>query len=287
MMANLSKIFSSEKLVDGKVLNLLGIQVFRTLLARAIYSFKSLFHHVAHKDETNKLRQEGVLVIPDFMSAEKFEELQRHCFEIIDSHKPDVEKELHGSNHTEYWSISSDSPKTAILAELIGKHTCVLGILKDAELREFHPLDFWAIERLTQGSSSHEHDPETDLHSDTFFVTHKAWLYLSDADERNGYLKYVKRSNRLFIEQLISVYKHALVRWPLSRRIDEKELACLERRGMNEVSLKCRRNTLVISNTCGYHRRTAGIPGETRLAIFFMLRANPFALSGPSKPVRP
>lgn len=286
-MANLSKIFSSEKLVDGKVLNLLGIQVFRTLLARAIYSGRYLFHRVEYKYESDKLRQDGVLVIPDFMSAEKFEELRRRCVEIIESQKPDVDKETHGSNHTEYWSISPDSPTTATLAELISKHTCVLGILKDAELREFHPLDFCAIEKLSQGSSSHEHDPETDLHSDTFFVTHKAWLYLSDADEKNGYLKYVKRSNRLFMKQLVSVYKHGLVQRPRSRRIDERELACLERRGMKEVSLKCQRNTLVISNTCGYHRRTAGIPGENRLAIFFMLRANPFALSGPSKPVRP
>jgi len=167
------------------------------------------------------------------------------------------------------------------------ERTCILELLKDAELREFHPLDFCAIEKLTQGSLSDENDPETDLHSDTFFVTHKAWLYLSEADETNGYLKYVKRSNHLFLEQLISVYKHGLVQWPRSRRIDDRELAFLKQSGMKEVSLKCQRNTLVISNTCGYHRRTKGIPGKDRLAIFFMLRANPFALSGPCKPVRP
>jgi len=286
-LTKLSRILSAEKLVDGRILNMLGVQVFRTLMARAIYAGRSLFHRVEHKDDIAKLRQDGVLAIPNFMSEEKFEELRSRCLEIIDSQKPDVEKEMHGPNHTKYWSISLDNPSTAGLAELITNHTYILGLLKDAELREFHPLDFCAIEKLTQGSSSHEHDPETDLHSDTFFVTHKAWLYLSDADEKSGYLKYVRRSNHLFLEQLVSIYKHSLVQWPRSRRIDEKERTYLERKGMKEVGVKCRRNTLVISNTSGYHRRTMGIPGENRLAVFFMLRANPFGFSGPNRPVRP
>lgn len=287
MITTLSQFFSMEKLVSGRVVNLLGVQVLRTLIARLIHIIRRRLWRTKHHQEARTLEKAGILEIQNFMPESEFEDLKRRCLELIASTTPDVEKEMHGSNHSEYWSISPDDPTTADLAELISANSLAFELLEDAELRGFSHFDFCAIEKLTQGNANNAGDPESDLHSDTFFSTHKAWLYLSGANERNGYIQYVVGSHRMSIQQLISVYKHSLVQWPRSRRIDDQELAFIERKGMKKKSFVCPQNTFVLSNTCGYHKRTTGTPGESRLAIFFMLRANPFRFASPTEPVRP
>jgi hypothetical protein len=40
----------------------------------------------------------------------------------------------------------------------------------------------------------------------------------------------------------------------------------------------CRRNTLVLANTCGYHARSVGEPGASRRSLHKEYRYNPFKL---------
>ena len=58
-----------------------------------------------------------------------------------------------------------------------------------------------------------------------------------------------------------------------SRRVDRDEL---DRRGQRETVFLVPANTLVVANTCGYHRRTRGNPGETRTGVHMSHRRNPF-----------
>jgi hypothetical protein len=128
------------------------------------------------------------------------------------------------------------------------------------------------LERVVYGDGE-LHDPETDLHVDTFFSTHKLWLYLDDVTEERAPLVYVPGSHKLSVHKLHQEYVESRRENSGSRRIDEEEL---ERRGLAPRTMTCPANTLVVVNTCGYHRRSIGQPGWTRRALHMSFRFNPF-----------
>jgi hypothetical protein len=151
-------------------------------------------------------------------------------------------------------------------------------ILRAAEKRPLYDLwKYGQMEILTQGPSGQLADPESELHSDVWFTTHKVWLYVDDVGMEHGPLAYVKGSHRLSAVQLSYLYGESWKRdrnANPSRRISSSEA---DRVGAKESVVTCAKNTLVIVNTCGYHRRLAGHVGSKRHAVHLFLRANPFA----------
>jgi len=90
----------------------------------------------------------------------------------------------------------------------------------------------------------------------------------------------VKRSHRLTRARLAFVDRDSWKRDPAadqSRRISADEQ---RRHDLQETIVTCPKNTLVVVNTCGYHRRLPGQPGQERRALHLSLRANPFAPHG-------
>ncbi len=169
-----------------------------------------------------------------------------------------------------------ESPVAAAVPEFF-ENARLSAILEAAERRPgCFGRAYQAIERLEQGCSE-EHDRETDLHSDIFFTMHKAWLYLSEVTVDSPPLVYVKGSHRLSPTALAAIYRESCTSNVGSRRVDAQEL---DRLNMKETTLTCPANTLVIANTCGYHRRLRGKPGERRFALHVAVRdANPFRWS--------
>jgi len=103
------------------------------------------------------------------------------------------------------------------------------------------------------------------LHADTHYPTFKAWYYLSDVDEANGAFVYVKRSHRMTVDRLRYEYDAAVrvarskadgswLRLPYGH-IRSVPAGYFERLGLHEEPITGPANTLVISNTCGFHRR--------------------------------
>jgi ectoine hydroxylase-related dioxygenase (phytanoyl-CoA dioxygenase family) len=109
---------------------------------------------------------------------------------------------------------------------------------------------------------------------DTFFSTHKLWLYLDDVNTENGPLVYVPGSHTLSRHRLRRDYWESRAANSVSRRIGPEEL---EARGLARTAMTCAANTLVVVDTCGYHCRSRGEPGQTRRALHMSFRFNPFA----------
>jgi Phytanoyl-CoA dioxygenase (PhyH) len=148
-----------------------------------------------------------------------------------------------------------------------------LTIAAAAERRKLGRRDGLRVfEHVVQGN--HEgFDPETQLHVDTFFSTHKLWLYLQDVNEEHAPLVYVPGSHKLSVERLRGDYIDSRKNNTGARRIDDEEVA---RRGLSRRLMVSRANTLVVVNTCGYHCRSVGQPGSTRRALHMSFRFNPF-----------
>ena len=130
------------------------------------------------------------------------------------------------------------------------------------------------VERLTLGDYS-EPDGDTELHIDTFFDTHKLWLYLDDVSKTNAAFVYVPGSHVLDHIRLRYEYREANTTNRKSRRVTEEEVRS---RGLEPLVFACRRNTLVLANTCGYHARSVGEPGASRRSLHKEYRYNPFKL---------
>ena len=266
-------MLSSKKTVSISYLNRLGIQAFRVWLAEKRYSLRPKSQDEDVKDYMEQLSRDGIIVIPDFLPAEDFALLENECYEAL--------KKEERSN------IRQDGPNmyTNIGSAKLGEYPAIMKALRDKRIEKF----FTAAERrnvdlskittllscLIQGEDNGTTDPETNLHEDTFFNTHKAWLYISDVDLPQAPFVYVKGSNQNDRTDRINKIREYSISGNVlkSRRIPDEELAEL---GLEESVFKAKKNTFVLANTLGFHRRLRGVAGNERVALAYSARYNPF-----------
>jgi hypothetical protein len=273
------RLFSRDKVIDSTLLNLMGAQVFRALLARLAYKIRHPLVPDAVADRVAELHRDGIVVLRDFLPAEQFERVRAECA-WLDTQPDQIETFQHGPTTLEAVAIRN-FPERA-LPSVYGFYNDprLHGIFTAAEQRPVNLTEAGERESLTHGEAaetSGKVDPQTELHSDIFFNTHKAWLYLDDVCIEDGPLAYVKGSHRLTLARLGFVYRDSWKRRPESdpsRRISPQEQ---RRCRADETVVTCPRNTLVVVNTCGYHRRLQGRPGRRRYALHMSIRGNPFA----------
>ena len=126
-------------------------------------------------------------------------------------------------------------------------------------------------------------DPQTDLHTDTFHPTVKAWLFLTDVAADAMPFVYVPGSHRLTPQRLDWERRmsdrgqrrrrpqdpHRLV-----RAIAPDTLAALGLPPPRAIAVPA--NTLVVADTFGFHARGPSARPATRVEIWAMGRRNPF-----------
>jgi hypothetical protein len=129
-------------------------------------------------------------------------------------------------------------------------------------------------------------DPQTDLHTDTFHPTVKAWLFLTDVEPDAMPFLYVAGSHRLTPARLdwerrmsIAASRDAqggaaAAREKLVRAISRDEITAL---GLPEPrAIAVPANTLVVADTFGFHARGASARPTQRVEIWAFGRRNPF-----------
>jgi hypothetical protein len=274
------RLFSRDKVLDSTLLNLMGAQVFRALLARLAYKSRHPAVPDAVADLVADLNRDGIVVLRDFLPAEQFERVRAECA-WLDTQSDQIATSRHGPTTLEAVAIRSFPER--VLPSVYGFYndSRLHGIFTAAEQRPVNLTEAGEREYLTHGGTVGDAggsiDPQTELHSDIFFNTHKAWFYLDDVCIEDGPLAYVKGSHRLTLARLGFVYRDSWKRKPesdLSRRISPEEQ---RRCQADETVVTCPRNTLVVVNTCGYHRRLQGRPGRRRSSLHLSIRGNPFA----------
>jgi hypothetical protein len=276
----LGRVFSGDKVIDNTLLNLLGAQVARTVAARMIYSLRSVKVDPSVAAQVAEFQREGVVVLPGFLPPDRFEGVRQE-FARLASHQDTAKIVTAGPNRLEGLRIRDFGRDRLPFIHGFCDDARLRAIARAAERRPVGDLSSCTErECLTQGAGTDQEDPQTILHSDIFFNTFKAWFYLEDVGIEDGPLVFVKGSHRLNPTSLFFTYQHSCRRdrsSDPSRRITARER---DRLGLEESILTCAKNTLVIVNTCGYHRRLQGQPGRTRHALHLFLRADPFMAYG-------
>ena len=268
-----TRFFSADKTLPSRAMNRMGTQLARMVLARMMHNLRPARVDPSVAEHVATLERDGMLMIPDFLPLPAFEALRRSTEELCAREQAKVKVVKHGPN-----TLNVISGETVPLVDELSSFYGDPRLPAIFDAVEHRPNIFAshahrAIERLQQAGSAEQVDPETVLHSDTFFTTHKGWLYLTDVTLDDGPFVFVKRSHLLSRKLLSYAYRESCQQNHGSRRITPQELEDLH---LEETVVTCPRNTFVMANTFGFHRRLRGKPGHERLGLHVSLRANPF-----------
>ena len=278
----LISIFTTEKIVDFKILNLFGLQILRYLFSKIINLIFSFFFH--NKKILHNYNNDGYLLIDNFLDLHEYKKLKDE-FEIIINTKGknvyesanDNHKTLNSSiNYTTYdYEDNSISEVKFPNIKKFYNNTKVNELFRNAEnKKDIHLL--MRLERI-QTKDNFKNDANAHWHVDTFHDTHKGWLYLTDVKKENGPFNYLAGSNNFSFMRLIWEYKNStqfffnknltpfFVNEEISKKYESKK-----------IQFTCHENCFLIANTHGYHRRGDADPNQIRDAIAFYTRENPF-----------
>lgn len=274
-LVDATRFFSMSKSLRSRTINRVGGQVARACLARTAYHLRPTRARILASEE-QAIRQDGMLRREGYLDERTIAGLRKEVLRLFDQYPQLTTIHDHGATRVEHLDLRLVQAREALGSLLRDR-------LDDAQLsswfrfaerrpvrlgRDVHCL----LERVTYGAAGGE-DQENALHTDIFFHTHKAWIYLAEVTPARGPLICVPRSHHLDSTRLRFEYRESVGRNQGSRRIGLDEL---QARGLKEVALAAPAGTLVLANTHGYHRRGAGQPGEERLAMVFTARSNPF-----------
>ena len=221
-------IFSSKKMLRSAVMNRLGAQPFRIWLAEKRYEMRN--NHLTQdiSEQISTLMQDGILVIPNFLPTDTFVQLENECLNALE--KVDRSRTREDGPNT-YSNIDSSKLQDYPTIAATLKNDKILRMFEAAERRDIKVENIVRLlECLVQGDENGMRDPETDLHEDIFFNTHKAWLYITDVEKPQAPFVYVKESHKnKRVNRYQNSYKYSLTKDNVhSRRISSKELKELE-----------------------------------------------------------
>ena len=272
---SLTRFFSADKTVPSRAMNRLGAQVARTVMARMMHKMRAPRVHVdaSVREEVATLERDGLLIIPNFLPTETVDDL-RECAEVIwGREQENVKVFRHGPNTLNVIAEQNVALRPELDAFYGDPRLPAIFEAVERRPNTFNRRAYRALERLVQAGPLDVEDPETLLHSDIFFTTHKGWLYLTDVTPECAPFVFVKRSHLLSPKMLSYIYGESCRQNNGSRRITPQELDDL---GLEEAVMACPRGTFVVANTFGFHRRVRGVPGNERLGLHVSLRTNPF-----------
>ena len=125
-------------------------------------------------------------------------------------------------------------------------------------------------------------DPQSNIHSDTFHATSKAWLFLQDVGEDEGPFCFVPGSHRLTPARLDWQHECSLTaaadpdghHASGSFRIDPGALAALGLPQPQRMAVPA--NTLIVADTFAFHGRAPSEKQTVRCELHWHMRRNPF-----------
>lgn len=266
-------VFTDEKMLRNPVLNMLGLQVWRVLLAHAFFRVRRFFFS-SRDPLVRELLREGVVAIPNFLSEEDFAAFQAEFARRMRPEDRGYRKFLMGDSLIEKIEPGAESRD---VCALIAEDPRLVHMLNAAEARRVNLKDELYFETVTfQVDDAENVDGQRYLHRDIFFPAHKVLFAIDEIGEDDGPFAYVPRTHRpkarrLWMEYFFSARRK--IEPNLRLKHGEEERFRLQERKMTAAA-----NTLIIADVNGMHRRVPARPGTKRRMARMSLRRNPFRI---------
>lgn len=272
----LMSIYSSEKIIKDSGLVKMGIYPYRALLSEKTVEYRRKKLGLDNNKYYNTWLTDGIIKIENFIDDAEFQNLSDYL---------NVEKRS---------GISIDFSKHKDFKNIV--EMC----LATNSSKHYHP---------SLGSEyiiHYENDDQVNLHSDIFHPNLKIWLYINDTHEENGPYCFVYGSHKKTPEMLEFIHKNGIV-WDAgpthvdffeynasetavgsprllrdgncaNKNIDKLNKK-LEELKLPEVSvMSAKKNTIIFTDTTGFHARGYAEPGSIRYSLRNAFRINPFML---------
>ncbi len=272
-----AKSFKDNPIIGSLVLNRLGLHVARMVVSHTIMRVRMLMLAlpISRIDRQFYFR-EGYLMKENFLTDDEFKALEKE----VRSYKGDVREARQGDTITLRVALSPEALESvpAIKVLIENKNFTQLADFTSGHLRA--PLYY--LENVKNNHIEGALDPQKSLHSDTFHPTMKCWLFLEDVTEDMAPFNYVPQSQKLTWKRIKWEYRLSFkaknsANGLTSRGSPRFTIADLEFMGLQQPrSFTAKKNTLVIANTFGIHRRGDSAQKSTRMAIWGDSRTNPF-----------
>ena len=273
-------IFSGQKVIHNTFLNLIGLHVFRILLSRLFYSIRSMLIFSELSDDQKTLRQDGIIIIKNFLPNEKFRAIKHEFenaknFDGTDSEINDGDSiwTRRKFNRLQYSKLSNTNN---FLSD-----SRLLDLISVGEARKVTPDAIWFDEmyypeKKIQGK--HETANAELSHVDVFFHAHKSMYFIDDVSDEDGPFNFSPGSHHLSVKRLWFEYKKSIGH----KKPENSEFQATEKDriflGLKNIKAIVPANTLVVFDGCAFHKRGNASVGSKRSAIFLQFRYNPFSL---------
>ena len=275
-VAGKTKSFLENPVIGSKRLNTKGLHRGRVkLAARMADSRRQRLGRLLTSSVRSQLDSDGFIFKENFLPGPVFDSLVEEIYS-----RPLAAHEMRQG--------LAVNRMTALGPEVLKNMPVTGSFIKDIQVREmlhyaasYGGEPVFSIQTIISDSDINKTDPQTELHSDTFHPTSKAWLFLHDVGPEDGPFTYAPGSHQLTAKRLEWEYEQSLTASSDPRvhhslgsfRISESELLEL---GYKPRMFTVRANTLVVADTRGFHGRTPSTRPTTRVAIYAYLRRNPF-----------
>jgi hypothetical protein len=261
----LSKILTKtpDAKSGGLFLNLLGYSLFKSI---GFFLFEKIRKkikpnlHQDHNDLLAKIENQGFVVINDFLKEDDFDLLKN---EVLDYSK---KKSM---NFSETFSL----PLMTMLENKIGSNILKKYFYKNSDIYKiacylsgissnFYPTIEFNYLKSKKNNLEGFKDGQHNIHYDVTYSSFKAILYMEDTNKNNGAFEYIKGSHKFNIKRLSIEYLNSISK-------DKKKLTKLTKNFLhNLVSIEGKKNSLIVMNAKGMHRRGLFYKDTVRSTIF-------------------
>lgn len=274
-----AKSFKANSIIGNPLLNRLGLHVVRLILSHGISKFKwFVLAPYASKKHRKAFQTQGFILIENFLIEDDFRQLE----EDFANCRSEVRECRQGDTLTHRIFLDETAVAQMPGCQALLENKRYQQLLTYCSGRLCRPHFF--LQCIKNHFVKGRDDPQKVLHADTFHPNIKAWLFVSDVDENNGPFTYVPTSNRLTKQRLKWEYKRSIKAQNINDGYSEKGSFRANEDDLKELDLpqavgfKARKNTLVIANTFGFHRRGNALEKSNRYAFYATSRGNPFIM---------
>jgi len=278
-LATKAPAFRKNPVLGSRLLNRLGLHVIRVVLAYGATHVRWFtLKHLVPESERRAFHRDGFLVIEDFLPQPMFDALAKDARQ----YQGRGLQQMQGDTLTQHVFLDTEGLLALPSAQAVIDHARFRDLLKYTGSHSAMPYLF--LQRIVNGFADAGHDPQKDLHKDTFHPTMKAWLFLDDVDADSAPFTYVPGSHQLTMSRLRWEYSMSLDAARSSNghtangafRLSREDLGAMGLPAPKAIAAK--KNTLVLANTVGFHCRGKAKGRVTRLELWAYSRKNPFLL---------
>ena len=272
-----AKSFKDNPIIGSPLLNCMGLHVVRLLMSHAIMRGRMwmLALPISAKDRKSYFR-DGYIIKENFLSDEEFEALEKEARAF----KGEVREARQGDTLTHRAVLSPDvlQHQSAFKKFISNKLFTRLARFTSGHFRE--PLYY--LEEVKNQYCQGAVDPQKSLHNDTFHPSMKCWFFIDDVSDNTGPFTFVPGSHKPTWERLKWQYRMSLNAKDASNHLHARGSTRFTDEDIKELGLpephafSVNKNTLLIVNVFGIHRRGDSSEKSTRLALWGDSRTNPF-----------